>query len=198
MARQIFVKDPQKVSKEELKQQSETFGIASSFDETSRACLNLTDEGKLMLIRAEELAKLLKKWNENENSDLYINSSLASRIREYLKYQEEIEPLKRGLAERMYSIFKCNVNGKSRKEELYYNNSSLGKVTTYEMENGNRAMSIRDLKIIMQAMDYQYAMWIPETEEKVDYVALLTFYGLIVGSGEITNGWGLFVDTLPF
>ncbi len=176
MARQIFVEP--KAENEEEKQQSETWGKENSATEASKFSSSLNDEGETMIIHSEELAKLFKEWDANGNNDLYINPSLAGRIEQYLEYQERMDPLKRRLVERMYAPYKCTAS-KQKAEDcyIYINNKDIGQMQVYRQGAQRRIITVADLKRLLMAMNYPWAIWIQESDELVDFWSMLTANG---------------------
>ena len=48
-----------------------------------------------VLITSGEIEKVFNEWKANGENDLVVISNLAERIRQYLAYQEELDPLRR-------------------------------------------------------------------------------------------------------
>lgn len=174
MPRQIIAEEQQK--SEETKIQNTT---TSTTNRAGNSNSNLADDGEKKLVSAGELTKLFHEWDASGNNDLYVNHSLAKRIEEYLEYQEQMDPLKTRLAERIYVPYKCSVSITSKPYDrvLYVNKKKVCTVSTYEYGGRARIMLVTDFKNLLIAMEHPYATWIPENDDMVDFCAFVSDKG---------------------
>ncbi len=140
-----------------------------------------SDDGGSTLITAAELTKLFHEWDANGNTDLVVNDSLAQRIEQYLAYQEQMDPLKRKLAKRIYQPYVVS-NGYDRQNSyLYVNGNYVGKVKIYCVRTGEynyRILELSDFKALLITIGNPYAIWI-ETDVRMAIDA----YSYVVDNG---------------
>lgn len=119
-----------------------------------------------VIVYADEMEKLFHEWDANGKNDLYVNSTLANRIRKYIDYQNEMDPLKKEMAARVYAPFKVAVDsGISTTASVYIDNNHITDIKIFEYAGTKRAVRICDFKIILMALDNPYAYWIDEDGE---------------------------------
>lgn len=134
-----------------------------------------------VLISSDEMDRLFHEWDANGKNDLYINPTMAERIRQYLAYQEELDPLKAKLAERIYKPYLVtpdrsddysNVNIKIN------NSDALITTSAYILANYYKAIPVVSFKAILVALRNPYALYIPNTPKQyVDFLAYVIANG---------------------
>lgn len=152
MARQIFA--------EEQNTLAENAGEEVIGREESAALDNAKDG---IIVYADEMEKLFHEWDANGKNDLYVNSTLADRIRQYLDYQTEMDPLRKEMAARIYAPFEVNgdFSGNSANNaSVYVDDKFLAIMKVYEYAGSKRVVRICDFKTILMALDNPYAYWI--------------------------------------
>lgn len=154
MARPILAEEQNTVHK----------GVVEDVSPVKKNLESDNDEYK-MIIRADEMEKLFHEWDANGKNDLYVNSTLAERIEEYIEYQEKMDPLRKKMAARIYAPFKVDDN-KVRKASADVELNDIPVVTNidvFEYAGSKRVIRINDFKIILGALNNPYAYWIDET-----------------------------------
>ena len=126
------------------------------------------------IIKASELQILLKEFEANGHNDLRINRELLSRIREYLAYQVEADPLKRELAKRFINqyFFAEDVDDMDEYNPvsamLYVNEREIAEIEIFDLSsNGNylyRGVDVDDFILILSAIGNCYSNWIDNLE----------------------------------
>lgn len=168
MARQIFA--------EEQNTLAENASEEVIIREESTALDNAKDG---VIVYADEMEKLFHEWDANGKNDLYVNSTLADRIRQYLDYQMEMDPLRKEMAARIYAPFKVNndaIGNKGNNTSVYVDGKYLTMMKVYEYAGTKRVVRICDFKTILMAIDNPYACWIDD-DGYVDLKGYITSIG---------------------
>lgn len=117
------------------------------------------------LITSPEMEKLFYEWSVTGKNDLMINPTLAERIRQYLRYQEELDPLKVQLAERIYKPFVVNCDTEYKCFDLCVNEQKLGKFNFYLFDNFYRVIHISTFRYILTQVRNPYVPYIDVSKE---------------------------------
>lgn len=130
-----------------------------------------------VIISADDMEKLLHEWNVNGKNDLLVDSTLADRIRQYIKYQEELDPLKKDMAKRVYSPFKVYEDSNiSLSFEVHLNEIFIAEIPIYKANGLYRLININDFKFILIALHNPFAPWINE-EGQMDLMSYMISIG---------------------
>ena len=127
-----------------------------------------------ILITSDEIVKLYNEWDLTGKNDLFINPSLAERIRQYLKYQEELDPLKTQLAERIYKPFIVTSFGKGNYKnfDILVNGKLVAETRNYLYEGYYKIIHVSAFKSILAFIQNPYAPYIDASAEQyVDFQA---------------------------
>lgn len=127
-----------------------------------------------ILITSDEIVKLYNEWDLTGKNDLFINPSLAERIRQYLKYQEELDPLKTQLAERIYKPFIVTSFGRGNYKnfDILVNGKLVAGTRNYLYEGYYKIIHVSAFKSILAFIQNPYAPYIDASAEQyVDFQA---------------------------
>lgn len=163
MPRQIIVEEPEKT-------------ISSENATTVASNPILSAEPAQVLVSSYELTQLFNEWNQNGQNDLAINPSLSDRIQQYLNYQEELDPLRAKLAERIYKPFVDTPHDDYKDLRFFINSDYItsGNIFARESENSYyRLITLVTFKCILLALNNPYAPYIVASERT--YVDIVTY-----------------------
>jgi len=159
MARQIFPEAQEGTTNQNIHEAAEA---------------SATTTGKETVISADVLKRLFCEWENVERGDLSVDSTLAGTITEYLKYQEELDPLRKQLAARMYLPFIMEKIGSRVDYDILVGDWKFT-VCLYRDFNGNspRGILLDDFKALAIALNITYAKYFPSTTNT--YIDLFSF-----------------------
>lgn len=148
----------------------------------------VTTDDATILITSGEMDKLFHEWDASGQNDLFVNPTLAERIRQYLAYQEELDPLKEQLAERIYKPYLVDVSTANyRNFTISVNNSTVVETSCYLYNGYYKIISVSSFKCILAHIRNPYAPYINGmSNEYVDFCAYVIANG---GSFVFDNGW---------
>ncbi len=155
------------ISEEITKKENEQSEVQEVAEQSS---VMASDDVGSTLITAAELTKLFREWDANGNADLVVNESLAQRIEQYLAYQEQLDPLKRKLAKRIYQPYVC-IGYEEVFADLYVNSNHIGRVKIYCARVGEynyRILKLVDFKALLITIGNPYAIWIENKNDEVN------------------------------
>lgn len=149
-------------------------------------------------IRQEEMEKLLNEWTFLGKGDLIVDSTMADRLRKYIAYQEELDPLREQLANRLYSKFSCEIERASDSLEVkvYVDGQDEGfyvSIACRTQSESKTYIRLNDFKKILASMKNPYAQYIPEDNRntRVNIFAFLKSIGASVN----WDSYGLKITT---
>lgn len=133
-----------------------------------------TITGKETIISADALKRLFCEWENVERGDLSVDSTLAGTITEYLKYQEELDPLRKKLAARMYLPFIMEKINGCTDYDIFIDDWRF-RVYLCKADNSDkpRGIPLSDLKTIAIALNITYANYFPSIPNT--YIDLFSF-----------------------
>ncbi|MCI8396926.1 MAG: hypothetical protein HFJ52_04600 [Clostridia bacterium] len=155
---------------------------------SATASKDLSQRPEGVLITSSEIEAVFNEWKANEENDLVVIPDLAKRIKQYLDYQKELDPLKEELAVRIYKPYLCEATD-SVKAKMYVNNDFIATVEVYTSKIGmNHCITISAFKMLLLHLKNPYALWIKQTDAcvKVDVRAYIVQNG---GSYEFEKRW---------
>lgn len=183
MARQIFAENPIEGNKQDSAVQEQ--------NDVEDVNHNIMNDEEATIITASEMEKLFHEWDVNGHNDLSINSSLADRIQQYLAYQEELDPLRTKLAQRIYKPYTVISNNSiNLYVELLLNNKRVEYIKIYKFKDTYRLINVSDFKLLLLQLKNPYAAWILETDNNNEKVDLKSYV--------ISNGGTFECDTSGF
>ncbi len=178
MPRQIIAEEPQQEEQDEQQLASAESSVSDSVTTTANTSgIN----GESTIITAREMEKLFHEWNANGQNDLCINQTLAERIQQYLDYQEQLDPLRAKLAERIYRPYLITISPsevKSKPFNIYVNNAKLRQEHFLPLGDFYRATHICALKTVLTFIGNPYAIYIDASKDQ--FVDLL---GYVIANG---------------
>lgn len=183
----IPIKQPSSGEEENISgtiQQSAVLPEANSKSSLQSPSLQLPDG---VLITSGEIEKVFNEWKANGENDLVVIPNLAERIRQYLAYQEELDPLKEELAERIYKPYICyGTDGKEAK--LIVNNDFVATVKIYKTYSGiYQCMEVYGFKKMLLHLKNPYAIWIKEQRAERDVCTGVDVGAYIAQNGGYSN-----------
>ncbi len=153
MARQIFAEEQ---PKEE--QATEKSQVQQAENQQNFIPLDGKDQ---VIIQADEMEKLFNEWDANGHNDLSINPTLKQRIEQYLEYQEELDPLREKMAERIWKPYRCpGEEGKKVTFEVNFKTITNTPLHNYSGSKISGVVTLADFKLILIAVENPYAKWI--------------------------------------
>lgn len=150
--------------------------------------------GETTIITAEEMRRACNEWNENGQNDFNINANLAERIRQYLEYREEIDPLMAKMAERIYKPYIVDVNREQSEIEaaiLLNNTKIIPQTKLFKISGqtkGPQLISISDFKRLIIALKNPYGIYINVQEEI--YIDVKSYIYMIGGNVNLKEDGG--------
>lgn len=140
-----------------------------------------------VLITSGEIEKVFNEWKANGENDLVVISNLAERIRQYLAYQEELDPLKEELAKRIYKPYGCRgTDGKEAR--LIVNNDFVATVKIYKTHSGvYQCMEVYGFKKMLLHLKNPYAIWMKEQKDESDGCTVVDAGAYIAQNGGHSN-----------
>ena len=186
---------PRKIAIENLEQavdeQENSEGLK---DDSTVSGQILTPSVDSVLITSTEIDKLYHEWDLNGQNDLFINPSLAERIRKYLAYQEELDPLKSQLAERIYKPFITAINDKSgyKNFQISVNKKAVTSTSCYLYEGYYKIIHVSAFKSILASIGNPYAPYINASlKQYVDFLAYTIANGGSYDFDDISEAWSI-------
>lgn len=195
MARQIVIENPnQGVDAQDVDEQKNPEGLKDNSTVSGQIPTPSVDS---VLISSSEIDKLYHEWDLNGQNDLFINPSLAERIKKYLAYQEELDPLKSQLAERIYKPFliTTTLNKNSYDNlDIKVNGKKVVCTSCYLYEGFYKIIHVSAFKSILTSIGNPYAPYINTSlGHYVDFLAYTIANG---GSFEFDDDTGTWIITL--
>lgn len=159
MARQIFAEANTQEKPVQEDQEKKTVEHSTPISQS--------DEEQV-IITADEMTKLLNEWDATGRNDLSVNHTLGQRIEEYLDYQDEMDPLRAKLAERIYKPYIVNPSDNNLyRTKVYLNNDFICTARAHVDTNAEiytGVMNLSTFKTILIALQNPYAPWIQTNE----------------------------------
>lgn len=178
MPRQIIAEEPQQEEQDEQQVASSGSSVSDSVTTTANTSgIN----GESTIITAHEMEKLFHEWDINGKNNLCINPTLAERIQKYLEYQEQLDPLKAKLAERIYKPYLITINPsevKTKYFNIYVNEVELRQEAFYPLGNFYRVTHICALKTVLTSIGNSYALYIDASKNQ-----FVDFLGYVIANG---------------
>lgn len=165
--------------------------VTEEIIEVEKAPISTGTMGEETIITADEMNKLFHEWTANGQNNLYVNLSLAERIRKYLEYQEELDPLKEKLAERIYKPYLVEINKNTlyKEFEIHVNGKYITKECCYDFGGFFCIINVRAFKVILSSIGNPYAPYIPNST--TSYIDILGYVIANGGSYIFDNGYKL-------
>lgn len=163
MGRQIFAEEPQQEEQDEQQVTPTESSVSDSVTTTNTSAI----DGESTIITAREMKKLFNEWDANGKNDLCINPTLAERIQKYLEYQEQLDPLKAKLAERIYKPYLIAVSSEPdhRDFSLYVNEYFVLKAPFYLFDNLYQLVNIITFKRFLSHIGNPYALYMDASKK---------------------------------
>lgn len=156
MSRRIITEEPVHFDGQEEQQSTVSKGNVTVIETSEESTL----------IASPEMEKLFDEWSATGKNDLMINPTLAERIRQYLHYQEELDPLKVQLAERIYKPFVVNCENDVYKSfNLYVNGQWMCHSNFYLFNHLFIAIHISTFRYILAQVQNHYAPYIDVSKQ---------------------------------
>ncbi len=133
-----------------------------------------TTKSNETVLPADVLKRLFCEWENVERGDLSVDTTLAGTITEYLKYQEELDPLRKKLAARMYLPFIMEKINGGTEYDIFIDDWRFS-VYLCKADNSDkpRGIPLSDLKTIAIALNITYANYFPSIPNT--YIDLFSF-----------------------
>lgn len=156
MPRKILTEEPVHSNRQEEQQSTVSKGNVTVIETSEESTL----------ITSLEMEKLFHEWSVTGKNDLMINPTLAERIRQYLRYHEELDPLKVQLAERIYKPFVINCKSEEyRSFGLYINSKKIQDFHFYRLNDIFSAIHISTFRFILTKLRSPYAPYIDVSKQ---------------------------------
>ena len=155
--------------------------ISETQEETHKAAeTSTTTKSNETVLQADVLKRLFCEWENVERGDLSVDTALADTISKYLKYQEELDPLRKELATRMCQPFVMEKITDYVEYNILIGDSKL-RVSLYRHYTNDqpRVLRLDDFKIVAIALNITYAKYFPtSTDTYIDLFSFCSAHGL--------------------
>lgn len=127
--------------------------------------------GGKVTISAEELEQIFYEWDATGKNDLFVDESIAEKIKAYLAYQKKLKPLRVKLAEEQFERFLVHDSTLYRKTSVYYtiylNDVLIGTAKIFYKNEIYGYMYFDDFRIILSSCKNPCAYYPYKDEERI-------------------------------
>lgn len=155
--------------------QEEQDSLKESVTEESSVKINTSNFSKSgVIITSDELRTIFNEWNLNANNDLIILPEMASKMREWLDWQKELEELKVEMANTQFERFFIRENyiDGSSEFKVKLNDEYLMTARFYKTDDNDReiALSIENFRVILAKLKNPFSYYLCKDDSEDIYI----------------------------